>query len=139
MVVVLWFRLSLLKWKISDSGEKNVKHEKLFFQLKKEKCFAPSLLATCKNRGIKVFNYVKLRVGAVKCRADETKFKCQSVWRKRGISENLRFSENFDFLKDWSGFCYTSPPRGNQVGDLPRALICGGLALICDFRWKKYC
>ena len=38
------------------------------------------------------------------------------------ISENVRFSENFDFLKDLSGFCYTSPSRGNQVGDLARAL-----------------
>ena len=43
----------------------------------------------------------------------------------------MRFLDFVDFLKDLGGFCYTSPPRGNQVGDLPRAL--SGPALIGDF------
>ena len=55
---------------------------------------------------------------------------------KGEISENIRFSENFDFLKDLSGFCYTSPPRGNQVGDLPRALHMGLGQLASDLCWR---
>ena len=63
-----------------------------------------------------------LGVGAIKSRLPFVKFKCHSEYQKREISENVIFSENFDIFKDLSGFCYTSPPRGNQVGDLPRAL-----------------
>ena len=35
-----------------------------------------------------------------------------------------------------SGFCYTSPPRGNQVGDLPRALSMGLGELACVGVWR---
>ena len=58
----------------------------------------------------------------VKSRSSFVKFKCHREYEKGKISENVRFSENCDILKDLSGFCYTSPPRGDQVGDLPRAL-----------------
>ena len=53
---------------------------------------------------------------------------------------------NFSFLsKILSGFCYTRLPRGNQVGDLPRALhgigracIRSVLAAIGDFTCKMF-
>ena len=73
------------------------------------------------------FNYVKLWVGAVESRSALTKFKCQHKYWKGEIFKNVRFSENFDFFEILSGFCYTSPPRGNQVGDLPRALNFSGV------------
>ena len=72
----------------------------------------------------------------VKSRFPLTKFKCHRKYQKGEISENVRFSENFDFLKDLSGFCYTSPPRGNQVGDLPRALHMGLGQLASDGCWR---
>ena len=42
--------------------------------------------------------------------------KCRKMWD---------FRKFLDFLKFLDGFSYTRPPRGNQVGDLPRALHTG--------------
>ena len=51
------------------------------------------------------------------------KFKCHCEYRKVKILKNARFSEILNFLLEvLSDFCYTSPPRDNQVGDLSRAL-----------------
>ena len=63
----------------------------------------------------KFFNYVKLWVRGVESWSLLTKLKCQAEYRKLKISENVRFSENFDFLKDLSGFCYTSLRAGIRL------------------------
>ena len=37
----------------------------------------------------------------------------------------MKIWKNSEILAKVSGFCYTSPPRGNQIGDLSRALSMG--------------
>ena len=56
----------------------------------------------------------------------------------RGKLEKCEIFRNFDFFDDLSGFCYTSPPRGNQVGDLPRALHMGLGELASVGVWRLY-
>ena len=58
-----------------------------------------------------------------------------------GAITNMRLQKIEIFRKFWffvglSGFCYTSPPRGNQVGDLPRALHMPLEQLAFELVWR---
>ena len=52
-------------------------------------------------------------------------FRCYHI---RDVAENRDFSEKMKILKKIC-FCYTRPPHGNQVDDLPGAFICHWLSL----------
>ena len=51
-------------------------------------------------------------------------------------SKKLKIFKKCENSFKLSGFCYTSPPRGNQVGDLPRALNMGLGQLASGLVWR---